>query len=80
MHDGLVEIERLGTLREHLILGRRGEADALGLDVGAPACPRLQRHVVSARHERAAERDHRKRVPGIAEGAEQHPQRRTPRV
>ncbi len=74
--DGFVEVERLGALREDLVLGGGREADALGLDVLLPALPGLQRDVVPARDERAPERDHREGVAGVAEGAEQHAQSR----
>ena len=71
--DGLVEVERLGALREDLVLGRGRERHPLALDVALPAPPGLQRDLVTARHERAAERDHRKSVAGVAEGAQQDP-------
>ncbi len=77
VHDGLVEVERLGPRREHLVLGRGGEGHALGLDVRLPAPPGLQRDVVPARGERAAERDHREGVTRVAEGAQQDAHRRT---
>ncbi len=79
MHDRLVEVERLGPRGEHLVLGRRREVESLRLDVPPASAPRLQRDVVPARGERAAERDHREGVTGVAEGAEQHPSR-WPRV
>ena len=75
VHDGLIEVQRLGSGRKHLVLGRGRRRHALGLDVLAPARPRLQRDVVPARDERASERDHREGVAGVAKGAQQHPQR-----
>ncbi len=72
LDDGLVEVQRLGARGEDLVLGRRREGEALGLDVLAPARPGLQRDLVAAGRERAPERDHREGVAGVAEGAQQH--------
>ncbi len=71
LDDGLVEVEGLGTGGEDLVLGRRGEGEALGLDVLPPARPGLKRDVVPARRERPPEGDHGEGVPWVAEGAEQ---------
>ncbi len=71
VHDGLVEGERLGARGKHLVLGCGREGDALGFDLCLPARPRLQRDGVPSCRERAPERDHRKRVAGVAEGAQQ---------
>ena len=72
--DRLVGRQRALARGEDVVLGRGGEGHPLGLDVLAPARPGLQRHVVAAAGERAAERDRRKRVARVAEGAEQEPQ------
>ncbi|HVA19760.1 MAG TPA: hypothetical protein VMU55_06285 [Solirubrobacteraceae bacterium] len=81
--DRLVEVEGPGPAigiggwdRERAVLGRGRERQPLGLHMLAPPTPRLKRYVVPARAQRAAQGDHGKRVPGIAEGAEQHPQGR----
>ncbi len=73
VHDRLVEVKRLGPAGKDLVLRRGSEVEPLGLDVLLPAPPGLKRHVVSAGGERAPEGDHREGVPGVAEGAEQHP-------
>ena len=70
----LVEVERLRPGGEHLVLGGGGERETLGLDVVAPARPRLQRHLVAAGAQGAAEGDHREGVARIAERAEQQAQ------
>ena len=72
LNDRLVEVEWLRAGGEHAVLGRGGEAKALGLDILSPARPCLQCDVVAARAERAAEGDHRECVAGVAECAEQH--------
>jgi hypothetical protein len=69
MYDRLVEIEGLGSRREDLILRRGGEGEPLALDVLLPALPGLQRDLVAALGQRAAERNSRECVSGIAEGA-----------
>ena len=71
--DRLVGRQRPLAGGEDVVLGRGGEAHPLALDVLLPALPGLQRHRVAAGGELAAERDHRERVPGVAEGAEQDP-------
>ena len=71
----LVGLQRPLARGEDVVLGRRLEAHARGPHVVLPALPGLQHHLVPARRERAAQRDQRERVPGVAEGAQQQPQR-----
>jgi hypothetical protein len=75
--DGRLErLERALAGREDLVLGRGGEPHPGGLGRLAPALPGVERDRVTARHERRAEREHRERVPGIAERAEVDAQHR----
>ena len=74
-HHGLVGLQRPLARGEDVVLGRRLEGHPGGVHVGFPARPRLQHHLVPARHELAAQRDEGERVPGVAEGAQQEPQR-----
>ncbi len=79
VHDGLVEVQRRpAAIREDVVLGGGGEAHTLRLHVARASAPRLQRHLVPARRQRAPERDHREGVARIPEGAEQHPPRTGP--
>ena len=72
-HDRLVGLERALSGGEDVVLGRGGERHARRLDMPAPALPGLEGHVVAARREALAQRQHRKGVPGIAEGGEEKP-------
>ena len=56
-----------------MVLGSRGEAHPLAPHVLLPAPPGLQRDVMSAPGQLAAQRDDGKRVPRIAERTEQDP-------
>ncbi|HLL92900.1 MAG TPA: hypothetical protein VK252_08170 [Solirubrobacteraceae bacterium] len=71
MHHRLIEVQRLRTRGEDLVLRRRRERQALILDVLLPARPRLQRHLMPARRQRAPQRDHREGVARVAERAQQ---------
>ncbi|HTA15532.1 MAG TPA: hypothetical protein VK781_11815 [Solirubrobacteraceae bacterium] len=71
--DRLVKVQRRRADRKRAVLGGGGEREPVRLDRGSPAFPGLQGDVVAARKQRAAERDHRKRVTGVAESAEQDP-------
>src|SRR5205085_387395 len=56
---------------KHRVLGRAVKLHALGFHMRAPLLPRLEHHLVPARGKLAPERDHRERVPGVAEGSEE---------
>ena len=72
---GLVGLQRPFERGEDVVLRRRLEAHSRGAHVVLPARPGLQHHLVPARGKRPAQRDERKRVPRVAEGAQQQPQR-----
>ena len=75
-HHRLVGLQRPLERGEDVVLRRRRErACPSALDVVLPALPRLQRHLVPARAQRAPERDDRERVARVAEGAQEQPQR-----
>ena len=69
--DRLVGRQRPFARGEDVVLGRRREAHPLVLDVLLPAPPGLQRDVVPAAGQLAAQCDDREGVARIAEGVEQ---------
>ena len=74
-HDRLVGLQRRVLRREDGILGRGDERQPGRLGVRAPALPGLERDRVTASRKRRAEREHREGVAGIAERAQEQPQR-----
>ena len=76
-HRGLVGLQRPPERGEDLVLRRGGERHPGRLDVPLPLDPGLQAHVVPALDQPRAQREHRERVPGVAERAEQDPHQRS---
>src|SRR5205085_1723697 len=68
---GLVGLERPFARGEDVVLRRGREGHALRLGRRLPALPRLERDLMPASDQLAAQRDDRERMPRVAERAEE---------
>ena len=73
LQDCLVGLQWRLTGREDGVFRRRRKGQSFAAYKLLPLPRGLQRHLVAARAQRAAERDHREGMARVAEGAEQDP-------